>query len=94
MRQGALAALEKLSRTLSLSAPEKSALAKAQQAFKADVTYHRMRDALRANDASAALSELRQLLQARWTLKYALLSIGLRCAPQLMLRIADRRVRP
>jgi glycosyltransferase involved in cell wall biosynthesis len=94
MRQGALAALEKFSRTLSLSAAEKSALAKAQQAFKADVTYYRMMDALHANDASAALSELRQLLQARWTLKYALLGIGLRCAPQLMLRIADRRARP
>jgi glycosyltransferase involved in cell wall biosynthesis len=94
MREAGLAALEKLSRTLSLSAAEKSALAKAQQAFRTDVTYYRMMDALRANDASAALNELRQLLQARWTLKLALLGIGLRCAPHLTLRIADRRARP
>jgi len=94
MREGGLAALEKLGRTLSLSASEKSALAKAQQVFKTDVIYYRMMDALYANDASAALSELRRLLRARWTLKFALLGIGLRCAPQLMLRIADRRARP
>ena len=93
MREGGLAALEKLGRTLSLSASEKSALAKAQQVFKTDVIYYRMMDALYANDASAALSELRRLLRARWTLKFALLGIGLRCAPQLMLRIADRRAR-
>jgi glycosyltransferase involved in cell wall biosynthesis len=94
MREAGLAALEKLSRTLSLSAAEKSALAKAQQAFRTDVIYYRMIDALNANDASAALRELRQLLQARWTLKFALLGIGLRCAPQLMLRIADWRAKP
>jgi citrate lyase beta subunit len=83
--------LEKLSRTLSLSAAEKSALAKAQQAFKANIIYVRLKDALRANDAPAALSALRQLTRTRWTLKYALLGIGLRCAPQLTLRIADQR---
>jgi glycosyltransferase involved in cell wall biosynthesis len=94
MREGALAALEKQSQTLSLSAAEKSALAKAQQAFRADVIYYRMMAALRAKDASAALGELRQLLQARWTLKFALLGIGLRCVPHLTLRIADRRARP
>ena len=93
MREGALAAFEKLSRTLSLSAAEKSALAKAQRAFRTEVIYYRMMDALHAHDASAALSELRQLLRARWTLKFALLGIGLRCAPQLTLRIADRRAR-
>src|SRR5262249_38575945 len=93
MREGALVALEKLSRTLSLSAPERSALLKAQQTFRTEVIYYHMKDALHAHDASAALSELRQLLQARWTLKFALLGIGLRCAPQLMLRIADRRAR-
>src|SRR5215813_1636293 len=44
MREGALAALEKLSRTLSLSAAEKRALAQAQQAFRTDVIYYRMMD--------------------------------------------------
>src|SRR4029077_3219422 len=62
MREAGLAALEKLSRTLSFCATEKSALAKAQQAFKTDAIYYRMKEALHANDASAALSELRQLL--------------------------------
>jgi len=90
MREAGLAALEKLSRTLSLSAAEKSALVKAQQAFRTDIIFYRMLDALHANDASAALKELRQLLRARWTLKLALVGIGLRYAPQLMLRIADR----
>ena len=93
MREAGLASLEKLARTLKCSAAEKSALAKAQQAFKADAIYFRMMDALRANDAAAALSALRQLPRARWKLKYALLGIGLRCAPQLTLRIAEQRAR-
>jgi hypothetical protein len=90
MREAALTALAKLSRTLSISAAEKSALAKAQQAFKADISYFRMKDALRANDAPAALSALRQLPRTRWTPKYALLGIGLWCAPQLTVRVASR----
>jgi len=94
MREAGLAALEKLSRTLSLSVAERAALAKAQQTFRADVIYYRMIDALQANDAAAALSELRRLLRARWRLKFALLGIGLRFAPQLTLRMADRRPRP
>ena len=94
-----LATLEKLSRTLSLSAAEKSALARAQEAFKDDVIYFRMKNALRAHDAPAALSALRTLPRARpslvhnWRapLKYALLGIGLRCVPQLTLRISRQR---
>jgi hypothetical protein len=90
MREAALTVLEKLSRTLSFSAAEKSALAKAQQEFKADVIYFRMKDALREKDAPAALSALRQLARTRWTPRYALLGIGLRCAPQLTVRVASR----
>ena len=93
MREAAVAALEKLGRTLSLSADERAALTKAQQEFRADILYFRMMHALRAKDAPAALSALRQLLRLRWTLKYALLAIGLRCVPQLALRVADRRAR-
>jgi hypothetical protein len=94
MREAALTVLEKLSRTLSISAAEKSALAEAEQAFKADVIYFRMKDALRAKDAPAALSALRQLRRTRWTPKYALLGIGLRCAPQLTVRVASRSNMP
>jgi glycosyltransferase involved in cell wall biosynthesis len=93
MREAAVAALEKLGRTLSLSADERAALTKAQQEFRADICYFRMMQALRAKDAPGALSALQQLLRLRWTLKYALLVIGLRCVPQLALRVADRRAR-
>lgn len=93
MREAAVAVLEKLGRTLSLSADERAALTKARQEFRADICYFRMMHALRAKDAPGALSALRQLLRLRWTLKYALLVIGLRCVPQLTLRVADRRAR-
>jgi glycosyltransferase involved in cell wall biosynthesis len=93
MREAAFAVLEKLRRTLPLSPAEQSALGKAQQAFRGDVIYYHMMNALHAHDTSGALSELRQLLRVRWTLKHALLGIGLRCAPELTLRVADRRAR-
>jgi glycosyltransferase involved in cell wall biosynthesis len=93
MCQAALSVLDKASRTLSLSPAEKLALLQGQQRFATDMLYFRMKAALRANDARAALSALRQLPRLRWNLKYALLRIGLRYAPWLTLRIADRHTR-
>jgi glycosyltransferase involved in cell wall biosynthesis len=93
MCQAALVVLEKASQTVSLSPSERSAVVQGQRLFRADLFYFRMKEALRARDASAALSALRELQSLRWRLKYVPLRIGLRCAPWLTLRFSDRRAR-
>jgi len=93
MRQSALEVLEKLGRTLTLSAAEQTALARAAESFRTDVVYFRMTQALHRHDAPTARSALRELQKVRWKLKYALLGVALLCAPGLTLRLADRRVR-
>jgi glycosyltransferase involved in cell wall biosynthesis len=93
MRTSALEVLEKLAQTLTLTAAERAALELAEQRFRADVVYFRMTQALHSNDAAGALRAIGELQQSRWKLKYAVLGAGLRWAPRLTLRIADRRVR-
>jgi glycosyltransferase involved in cell wall biosynthesis len=93
MRQSALGVLEKLGRTLTLSAAEQTALVHAAESFRTDIVYFRMTQALHRHDAPTARSALRELQKVRWKLKYALLGVALLCAPGLTLRLADRRVR-
>jgi glycosyltransferase involved in cell wall biosynthesis len=93
MREGGLAALDKLENTLELSPTQRTAVQQARKMFKTHIAYYRMTEALRGRDAAAAEDAVRQMLQLNWHAKYALLDLGLRFAPHLTLRLAERRVR-
>jgi glycosyltransferase involved in cell wall biosynthesis len=93
MAEAALRMFDKLERTLQLSASEQAALATGRQAYRADVSYFRMKDAMRRGEARMALGAVRDLLPLRRTMKFALLAFALRWAPLLTLRIARWRQR-
>ena len=93
MREAGLRVLDKLERTLQLSPAEIAALASARQAFRADVSYYRLKDALKRRDAPAALAAARDLLRLRRSVKFVSLALALRCAPRLAMRVAHWRDR-
>jgi hypothetical protein len=91
MREAGLLVLDKLERRLRLSASEQAALANARQACRADVSYYRVKAAIRGRDARTARAAVSELLRLRWTVKFAVLAFALRWAPRLTMSLADRR---
>lgn len=91
MREAGLLALDKLARTLQLSASEQAALATGMQEYRADVSYLRMREAMRERDTQTALAAVRELLPVRRRMKFALLALALRWAPRLTMSVVHWR---
>ena len=91
MREAGLLVFDKLERTLQLSASEQAALATGRQAYRADVSYFRMKDAMRRGDARMALGAVRDLLPLRRRMKFALLALALRWAPRLTMSVVHWR---
>ena len=91
MREAGLLAFDKVERTLQLSASEQAALANGRHVVRADISYFRMKDAMRGRDARMALAAVSELLRLRWTVKFGLLAFALRWAPRLMMSVAHWR---
>jgi glycosyltransferase involved in cell wall biosynthesis len=91
MREAGLLAFDRLERSLQLSASEQAALATGRQAYRADVSYFRMREAMRARDARMALAAVRDLLPVRRRMKFVLLALALRWAPRLTMSVVHWR---
>jgi glycosyltransferase involved in cell wall biosynthesis len=93
MREAALLVFDKFARTLQLSAPEQAALAAGRQTCRFDVSYFRVKGAMRGGDARAAQAAVGEMLRLRWSVKYALLAFVLRWAPRLAMSVARWRDR-
>jgi hypothetical protein len=91
MREAGLLVIDKLERSLQLSASEQAALASGRQAYRADVSYYRMKEAIRGRDARMALAAVSELLRYRWTVKFVLLAFALRWAPRLTMSVVHWR---
>jgi glycosyltransferase involved in cell wall biosynthesis len=91
MREAGVLAFDKLARTLQLSASEQAAVTTGRQVYCADVSYFRMKEAMRRRDARMALAAVSELARYRWTVKFALLAFALRWAPRLTIRVAHWR---
>jgi len=88
MREAGLLVFDKLARKLQLSASEQAALAAGRQTCRADLSYFRVKDAMRGRDARTARAAVSELQRLRWTVKFALLSFALRFAPHLTMSVA------
>jgi glycosyltransferase involved in cell wall biosynthesis len=91
MREAGLLVLDKLERTLQLSASDQAALAVGRQVCRADVSYFRVKDAMRGRDARMALAAVSELLRLRWRVKFVLLAFALRWTPRLTMSVAHWR---
>jgi glycosyltransferase involved in cell wall biosynthesis len=69
MREAGLLVIDKLERSLQLSASEQAALASGRQAYRADVSYYRMKEAIRGRDApDNECCTLARAIALRWRL--------------------------
>lgn len=59
--------------------------------YRADVSYFRVKDAMRGRDARMALAAVRELLRLRWRVKFVLLAFALRWTPRLTMSVAHWR---
>jgi glycosyltransferase involved in cell wall biosynthesis len=91
MREAALGVFDRLDGAVRFSASQRAALATGRQMARADISYFRMKEAIRARDAPMALAAMNDLPRIRRTAKHALLAFALRWVPRLTMRVAHWR---